>query len=204
MGRRFSETYARKVARKILSAVAYCHSKGIAHRDLKLANFVFESNKVDSELKIIDFGFATAIEEKDGSGLLDTYCGTPGYMAPEINAHKKYRGTEVDIFALGVLLFQMVSQKIPFNKAFKADKVYNLIINNKFDLFWRVHKENSPDLFSEDLQELLSSIFSYESSHRPSISELLDHRWFNGPTATADEVKMEFKKRYESMKATPD
>lgn len=61
----------------------YLHNKGIAHRDIKPENILFDD---DFNLKVADFGFATAIEGKDGSGLLHTILGTESYMAPEINA----------------------------------------------------------------------------------------------------------------------
>ena len=54
---------------------------------------------------------------RDGSGKLSTKCGTMGYMAPEIYMGQKYKGEAVDLFAAGVILFIMVSQRHPFKIA---------------------------------------------------------------------------------------
>jgi len=72
---------------------------------LKPENLLFDEN---FNLKIGDFGFATLIRGKDGSGELTTPVGTEPYMAPEIHQNQPYSGTAVDLFALGTILFTMV------------------------------------------------------------------------------------------------
>lgn len=66
-------------------------------------------------LKIIDFGFAAPVMGRDGKGSLHTDLGTPGYMAPEIRDEKDYKGHEVDLFAVGVILFIMYTGHPPFD-----------------------------------------------------------------------------------------
>jgi serine/threonine protein kinase len=61
------------------------------------------------DLKIADFGFAGPMAGRDGSGLLNTKLGTHNYMAPEIHDGKPYNGQQVDLFALGIILFIMVA-----------------------------------------------------------------------------------------------
>jgi len=65
-----------------MEGLDYCHSNGVAHRDLKPKNLLLDSNYV---LKIADFGFAAPVEGRDGSGYLKTKLGTMNYMAPEIH-----------------------------------------------------------------------------------------------------------------------
>ena len=81
------------------------HNQGLAHRDLKCEN-IFLDEKFN--LILADFGFAGPIQGKDGEGKLKSIIGTEGYMAPEIILKKPYVGSQVDIFALGVVLFIMV------------------------------------------------------------------------------------------------
>ena len=79
------------------------HSKNVVHRDLKLENILIdESNKI----KIIDFGFATKC--KNG-GMLSTHCGTPHYMDPDLAKRGSYSGFAADVWALGVILFMLLT-----------------------------------------------------------------------------------------------
>ncbi len=97
----------------ILSAIKYLHAKNICHRDLKLTNILVDR---DHKVKIIDFGFA------DNTGrALHAYCGTPSYMAPEIIHKREYRGKEVDIWALGVILFKLLTGEYAFGSIFLLD-----------------------------------------------------------------------------------
>lgn len=79
---RFEEKYARHFFKQLLEGVAYLHSSGITHRDLKSDNLLLDD---DFNLKIADFGFAAPIKGHDGSGILKEKLGTPGYMAPELH-----------------------------------------------------------------------------------------------------------------------
>ena len=83
------------------------HARGIAHRDLKLDNILLNVDKV----KIIDFGFAAFCKEGEK---LKIFCGTPSYMAPELVRKAEYDGRQVDMWALGVLLFVMLTGTFPF------------------------------------------------------------------------------------------
>jgi len=90
-----------------LDGLEFMHNRGYAHRDIKMENLLL--NK-DFDLKIADFGFATDLKGKDGTGFLHENIGTPSYMAPEILLDQPYKGATVDIFASAVVLFQMVSK----------------------------------------------------------------------------------------------
>jgi serine/threonine protein kinase len=79
------------------------HNKGFAHRDIKVESILLDSQY---SLKLADFGF---VAELSGKGMLNTYKGTAGYMAPEIHLGQPYSGQKVDLFAAGVLLFIMMT-----------------------------------------------------------------------------------------------
>ena len=86
---------------QMLDALEYMHTKRCVHRDLKLENILVDDQ---FNLKIADFGFATY----KNIDALTSYRGTMTYMAPEIKEGKTYKGTQVDLFSLGVILFIIV------------------------------------------------------------------------------------------------
>ncbi|OON13843.1 hypothetical protein X801_10374, partial [Opisthorchis viverrini] len=103
------EKEARVKFRQLVSAVEYCHSKKIVHRDLKAENLLLDK---DYNIKLADFGFSNFY---DGENKLDTYCGSPPYAAPELFQGQKYFGPEVDVWSLGVILYTLVSGSLPFD-----------------------------------------------------------------------------------------
>ena len=108
----------------VMAALKYLHCVGVAHRDLKPENLLLDSK---GYLKLIDLGFARRIgslSEAHGesqqsfasSGRCFSFCGTPEYMAPEIITGVGH-STPVDIWSLGVLLFEMLAGETPFSSA---------------------------------------------------------------------------------------
>ena len=93
----------------LLSALDYAHSQGIVHRDIKPANIMLEQS---GRLKLTDFGVVKMLDSQEGTQA-GTMVGTPGYMSPE-----QVLGTKVspqsDIFAAGVVLYQLLTWKKPF------------------------------------------------------------------------------------------
>jgi len=89
--KRLNEDEARYIYKQLIQALCYCHSKCIAHRDIKLENVIVDSQ---GNIKLIDFGFSTCIPNDKKVRL---FCGTPSYMAPEIVLKKEYCGPPVDI-----------------------------------------------------------------------------------------------------------
>ena len=99
-----------RIVEKIAQGLAYAHKKGIIHRDLKPDNILFDDN---DDPFISDFGIAKLTESTGsltGSGVI----GTPAYMSPE-----QAQGNEIDgrsdIYGLGVIVYQMLSGKQPYN-----------------------------------------------------------------------------------------
>ena len=129
----FQEPVCKYYFKQILQGVHYIHSKGFAHRDLKVENILLDCNY---DIKIVDFGFACPLEGRDGTGTNRTRVGTLGYMAPEIMAKKPYQGQDADLFALGVILFILYSGHPPFTLANEEDSHYKFLAENRSDLFW--------------------------------------------------------------------
>lgn len=121
---RLSESEAATIFKKVVSAVEYMHSNEMVHRDLKLDNIlVFED-----QVKLIDLGFATGCTKDEK---LNIICGTPQYMDPDLAKKGWHHGQAADVWALGVILYILVTGKTPFSGGFEAD-LYRNIIKGKF------------------------------------------------------------------------
>lgn len=108
VNRRCDEEDAKRFIKQVLSGLHYCHTRHIAHRDIKLENLLLDSK---GNVKIIDFGFSTCIPNEKK---VKMFCGTPSYMAPEIVSKKEYSGPPADLWALGVLLYALLCGCFPY------------------------------------------------------------------------------------------
>ncbi|XP_057785400.1 CBL-interacting serine/threonine-protein kinase 12-like [Salvia miltiorrhiza] len=87
------EEVARKYFQQLISAVAFCHARGVYHRDLKPENILLDE---DGNLKVSDFGLSAIPEQIKQDGLFHTFCGTPAYVAPEVLSMKGYDAAKVE------------------------------------------------------------------------------------------------------------
>jgi predicted Ser/Thr protein kinase len=107
---------ATEFARKLCAGVAAAHAQGVLHRDLKPANIMIDSK---GELRVTDFGLAALADQLQGAEIRN---GTPAYMAPEQLAGKEVT-VQSDVYALGLLLYEMFTGKM----AFQADTLADMI-----------------------------------------------------------------------------
>ncbi|HEU5057942.1 MAG TPA: serine/threonine-protein kinase [Kofleriaceae bacterium] len=121
------------VAREILSAVSAAHQAGIIHRDLKPENVFIVRGSRGESIKILDFGISRVMEaqgEAAGEHRL-TYTGqvmgTPYYMAPEQAAGRSDLGPPVDVYATGVILYEMLSGVVPFEAGNYNTIIYKVL-----------------------------------------------------------------------------
>uniref|UniRef100_A0A669CX36 Ribosomal protein S6 kinase n=1 Tax=Oreochromis niloticus TaxID=8128 RepID=A0A669CX36_ORENI len=154
----FSETEASRIMRKLVSAVSHMHDVGVVHRDLKPENLLFTDENENSEIKIIDFGFAR-LKPPDNQ-LLKTPCFTLQYAAPEILKYDGY-DESCDLWSLGVILYTMLSGQVPFQCQEKslthtsAEEIMRKIKQGDFSFqgeAWRNVSKQAKDL----IQELLT------------------------------------------------
>jgi serine/threonine-protein kinase len=109
------------IAFKAALALDYAHKHGVVHRDVKPANVMFEPGK--KAVKLTDFGIARITDSsRTKTGMV---LGTPSYMSPEQLSGKKVDGRS-DLFSLGVMLYQMVSGKLPFQGESMATLMYRI------------------------------------------------------------------------------
>jgi len=104
----FSEERVRFYGAEITLAITYLHDSGIVYRDLKLENILLDQ---EGHIKITDFGLSK--EEMTFGATTTTFCGTPEYLAPEVLEDSEY-GRAVDWWGLGVIMFEMMTSKLPF------------------------------------------------------------------------------------------
>jgi len=123
------EDVGRFFAHQMLDSIEYMHQNRVVHRDLKLENILVDQHM---NLKIADFGFASY----KNIDCLKSYRGTMTYMAPEIKEGKVYKGTTVDLFSFGVILFIIVQGIFPFKEARKEEYFYNLILTGQSELYF--------------------------------------------------------------------
>ena len=103
-----------EIARKLCAGLAAAHDKGVLHRDLKPANIMIDSR---GHVLITDFGLAGVMGQFEG---LEARNGTPGYMAPEQLSGKEV-SAQSDIYALGVVLYEMFTGKRPFSASTRGE-----------------------------------------------------------------------------------
>lgn len=146
---------------QLVNIMNYCHQHGIVHRDLKLDNIVIGDN---DRIVIIDWNFA-AVWNPDKK--LTLACGSPEYVAPEILNGKSYLGPEVDIYAMGVILYAITVGSFPNSVEAKSGCIK--ILNEKI---WY------PDDLDYDLQQLLAGMLNRNPSQRWKMSQIIESSWF--------------------------
>ncbi|OIW09335.1 hypothetical protein TanjilG_01306 [Lupinus angustifolius] len=162
---KMDEDEARKYFQQLISAVDFCHSRGVTHRDLKPENLLLDENQ---DLKVSDFGLSALPEQRRSDGMLVTPCGTPAYVAPEVLKKKGYDGSKADIWSCGVILYALLSGYLPFQgenvlriyrKSFKADYAF-------------------PEWISPQAKDLISKLLVVNPEKRYSIDDITKHPWF--------------------------
>lgn len=163
---RFSEADARYIVHQLLGALAALHDLFIVHRDIKLENVLVTA---DMQIKLADFGASIALDREPAV----TRIGTPGYMAPEVSScplkrhpadnktnNECYYGTAVDIWSLGVMVYEMLVGISP-------------TINNG-------QMPPIPGFTSVHARDFMRICLHGDASLRPTAHDLLSHPWLSG------------------------
>ena len=109
----------------LAGAMAFAHGRGIVHRDLKPANVLLTS---EGTPKIVDFGLAKKLDELSGQTHSGAIMGTPSYMAPEqADGRTKEIGPAADVYALGAILYEMLTGRPPFRAEKPMDTIRMVI-----------------------------------------------------------------------------
>ncbi|KAJ6820604.1 CBL-interacting serine/threonine-protein kinase 14-like [Iris pallida] len=162
---RLPEDSSRSFFQQLISAVGFCHARGVYHRDLKPENLLLDEA---GRLKVSDFGLSAVSEQVRPDGLLHTLCGTPAYVAPEVLSKKGYEGAKVDIWSCGVILFVLNAGYLPFNDP-NLMAMYRKIYRGDY----RIPKWTSPDL-----RRLISRLLDVNPDSRITVDGIIRDPWF--------------------------
>ena len=165
--KQLNQISAKQYMKEIISAVKYLHSLDppIIHRDIKPENILLDAN---GNCKLCDFGFAVFDNDLNNKDK-ENYCGTAEYLAPEI-LNNSPQTKKIDIWALGILLFEMLTGRTPFK--IDRDKL-DLYKNNS-----KIWKINWTDDFPRLARDLVSRILVPNPKDRLNLDQILGHQWF--------------------------
>lgn len=177
--RNFDERTAAQYLREVSLAVQYLHSQDppIIHRDIKPENIFLDNN---GKGKLGDFGWSSVYDSERC-----TYCGTLEYLAPEM-IDRIGHGLKLDIWNLGVLLFEMLVGEAPFRS------------KSQSELFSKIKacKIGFPKNFSLNAKDLVRKLLKTTAEERLNVEALLEHHWMkeNPPTRPTIGLATEIRK----------
>ncbi|KAF4023925.1 hypothetical protein G4228_015935 [Cervus hanglu yarkandensis] len=200
----YSERDTSNVVRQVLEAVAYLHSLKIVHRNLKLENLVYYNRLKNSKIVISDFHLA-----KLENGLIKEPCGTPEYLgkqgvgqggvghslqglavAPEVVGRQRY-GRPVDCWAIGVIMYILLSGNPPFYEEVEEDDYENHDKNLFRKILAGDYEFDSPywDDISQAAKDLVTRLMEVEQDQRITAEEAISHEWISGNAASDKNIK---------------
>ena len=176
----YSEREAAAVVRQVSLALQHLHSSGIVHRDLKPENLLLVSHDAYADVKLADFGLAdfTGADAPPLSGRK----GTIAYMAPEVFRGETY-GQEVDLWALGVIMFILLAGYHPFDPDGSADDAQ---LERRVRLMDWGFKGAQWKSVSRDAKTLIRRLLDIDPVKRATVREVLASKWVTGGAASAE------------------
>lgn len=157
-----SERLARGFFSDLAKGIDHCHARGVVHRDLKCENLLLDSHM---RLKISDFGFARKF-----NGNLKTFCGSFAYAAPEVILGNPYNGPLADIWSMGVILYAMVTGRLPFKDTSTSVLMADIAAGVKFS-----------SRHTDKLRSLVIKILTFLPHDRADMGFIQGHPWMNVP-----------------------
>ena len=162
----YSEDVAIDITQQIVSAISYLHDLNIVHRDIKPENILLK-RKGTLELKLADFGLSKMF---DATVRMQTTCGSPGYVAPEVLTDDLY-GREVDMWSVGVITYVLLSGFPPFYSE-NIKELFQQIMIAKYDFpaqYWST--------VSDPAKDFVRKLLVRNPASRMSAGMALEHAW---------------------------
>jgi len=166
----YSEKDAATLVSKIVSAIDYLHDINIVHRDLKPENLLLKDHSSISEVKLADFGLSKIVGTKV---MMQTACGTPGYVAPEVLNATGY-DKEVDMWSIGVITYILLCGFPPFYND-SLPELFEQIMKADYDFPEEYWKD-----ISEDAKDFIRKLLVVNPAKRLTGKQALAHRWLSG------------------------
>ena len=162
---------------QLFSALEYLHSKQISHRDIKPENFMLYRKNDMTCIKMIDFGLSKDFSENN---VMHTMSGSPYYIAPEVFLQKY--DMKIDIWSMGVVLYIMLSGKVPFPGRTEPEIIQN-VIKGEFHFNHKAFEE-----VSEECKDLIKNCLIKDYTTRYTARDCLQHNWIVTKSASALET----------------
>lgn len=166
------EDDAREIFTMLIKALLYCHRKGVFHRDLKPGNIMISNSKEKSEkyvVKLIDFGVSCF-------GCDDTFFekshGTEEYVAPEMIMEQPYQASKVDVFSLGIVLFELLTGLMPWPNGTRIKMIRE---ENRHPVV--VFPAEKSEILSDEAKGLVVSMLEPSPRDRPTLELVVQHPW---------------------------
>jgi len=160
---KFSITEIIKILKQLASALKFLHEPPISiiHRDLKPTNILFDNEK---NVKLVDFGLAKVKKDSSTNQKSDPGKGTPRWMAPELLTEQPT--VKSDIYAFGVILWQLFTRQLPYTTAAQTLQVY-------YQIDKKVWNFNFPSHIPPELKELALQCLKENKAYRPTAAKIL-------------------------------
>ncbi|KAK9818047.1 hypothetical protein WJX72_006277 [[Myrmecia] bisecta] len=185
----YNEADARYCFVQLLRGIEYLHTKNVVHRDLKLENLLLATPDDITKIKIADFGLA----KKAAESAMDTICGTPQYVAPEViqGIPGLIYNAAVDLWSAGVVLFILLGGYPPFYDE-SEPALFEQIRKGHYtfdDPVW--------DTITEPAKDLIRKLLAVDPRKRLTASQALKHKWITGTldsTANLDLTRLNMRR----------
>eukprot|EP01103_Thecamoeba_quadrilineata_P009281 TRINITY_DN19016_c0_g1_i1.p1 TRINITY_DN19016_c0_g1~~TRINITY_DN19016_c0_g1_i1.p1 ORF type:complete len:333 (-),score=27.93 TRINITY_DN19016_c0_g1_i1:140-1138(-) len=168
-----SEAESRHIFKQLRKVISYLHRKNIVHGDIKLENVLFET--LSCRIVLIDFGSASILQKKDEA--LTILSGTQQYVAPEVVLGEHYDGRKSDIYSLGVVLFCITTNRLPFDD---EDGIYYYSwVENFHEALGSgdVSRMLPPVPLTTPLVDLLQKMLCLDPKHRITMKKIKSDAW---------------------------
>lgn len=170
MDKPMKDHYVKYYMKQILNGIKFLQDRNIIHCDIKPHNILLTNNK--KTIKICDFGFSKYLDPVDEIKNVESICGSPYYMAPEIFKNKQY-GYYTDIWSVGIIFYEMLYNKLPFGRCddvtllIKKLEKHTKIIPPKFTL----------NMISDECVVLMQSMLQKKIENRATLIDINMNSW---------------------------